>query len=278
MSILSGYLVNSFGWRWMFILEGAPAIIWAFCWWKWVEDRPKDVKWLSDEEKRNISQKLQAEQEGHKPVKNYVAAFKSPTVVILCMQYFLWSLAVYGFILWLPSIVKMAPGIDMVKTGWLTSIPYLLAIGAMVTVSYFSDKLQHRKRFIWPCLLSSAFAFYFLYLTGLGNFALSFSLLVVAGVGMYASYGPFFAMISEILPENVTGGAIALINSFGSLGGFVGTYIVGYLSGVTGSFEMSYLLMACSLLLSAVLTELSAGYRTPQKTLKLINKEEKHRA
>jgi len=46
MSILSGYLVNSFGWRDMFIIEGVPAILWAFIWWAVYADRPKDVKWL----------------------------------------------------------------------------------------------------------------------------------------------------------------------------------------------------------------------------------------
>ena len=274
MSILSGYLVDSFGWRWMFILEGAPAIVWAFFWWKWVEDKPKDAKWLADEEKQIINQQLQLEQEQYKPVKNYAEAFKSRTVIFLCFQYALWSLGVYGFVLWLPSIIKMAPGIDMVETGWLTSIPYMIAIAGMVTISYFSDKTLIRKGFIWPSLLIGAVAFYSSYLVGPGNFPLSFSLLLVAGLGMYAPYGPFFAMISEILPENVSGGAIALINSFGALGAFVGSYIVGYLKGVTGGFEFSYLLMACSLLLSAILTEISVRFGSGAKQLSLTSKKE----
>jgi MFS family permease len=71
---------------------------------------------------------------------------------------------------------------------------------------------------------------------------------------MYAPYGPFFAVMTEILPRNVAGGAIALVNSFGALGSFAGAYIVGYLNGITGDFGSSYLFMAVSLLLSSILT------------------------
>src|SRR5436190_11802778 len=74
MSILSGYLVNAAGWRWMFIWEGLPAVIWAFCWWWLVNDKPKDAKWLSDVDKKALEEALQKEQQGIKPVKNYAAA------------------------------------------------------------------------------------------------------------------------------------------------------------------------------------------------------------
>jgi nitrate/nitrite transporter NarK len=71
---------------------------------------------------------------------------------------------------------------------------------------------------------------------------------------MYAPYGPFFAWIAERLPRNVAGGAIALINSFGALGSFVGSYAVGWLDAATGKPEVSYLLMAGALLVSGVIT------------------------
>jgi sugar phosphate permease len=254
MSILSGYLIQSVGWRWMFILEGAPAIIWAFFWWRLVNDRPKDANWLTQDEKQVIEEHLQKEQQGIKPVKNYAEAFKSKTVILLCLQYALWSIGVYGFVMWLPSIIKAAPDMDIVKTGWLASVPYLLAIIGMLTASWYSDKTLNRKIFIWPFLLIGAIAFYGSYLVGTGNFMLSFILLIIAGTAMYAPYGPFFAIIAEILPSNVAGGAIALINSFGALGSFAGSYLVGYLNGSTGGFGASYIFMAGSLFLSAILT------------------------
>lgn len=254
MSILSGYLIDAVGWRWMFIWEGAPAIIWAFCWWVLVNDRPKDASWLSQEDKASLEEHLQKEQQGIKPVKNYTEAFKSKAVILLCLQYALWSIGVYGFVIWLPSIIKSAPQMDIVKTGWLSSLPYVFAIGGMLITSHYSDKSLNRKIFTWPFLLTGAIAFYISYLTGTSNFWLSFTLLIIAGAAMYSPYGPFFAMITELLPSNVAAGAIALINSFGALGSFAGSYLVGYLNGSTGGFGASYIFMAGSLFLSALLT------------------------
>jgi sugar phosphate permease len=94
--------------------------------------------------------------------------------------------------------------------------------------------------------------FYLSYLTGPHHFWLSFALLSLAGMAMYAPYGPFFALITEMLPANVAGGAIALINSFGALGSFAGAYLVGYFNGTTGHFDASYIFMSAALLLSAI--------------------------
>lgn len=254
MSILSGYLIDSVGWRGMFVIEGVPAIIWAFFWWKLVSDRPKDAHWLSPDEKRALEAQLTKEQQGIKPVRNYGQAFKSKVVILLCLQYALWCIGVYGFVMWLPSIINAAPNVGIVTTGWLASVPYLFAIISMLAASHYSDKTLNRKIFVWPFLLVGAICFYGSYLIGPDHFWISFVLLVVAGAAMYAPYGPFFAIITEILPQNVSGGAMALINSFGALGSFVGAYAVGYLNGVTGGFGASYVFMAGSLLLAAILT------------------------
>ena len=253
MSVLSGYLIDSFGWRWMFILEGLPGIIWAFLWWKLVVDRPADAKWLTNDEKYDLQTQLDKEQLDIKPVRNYSVAFSSRVVILLCLQYALWCIGVYGFVMWLPSIINAAPDSNIIKTGWLASVPYLLAVIGMLTASYFSDKTLMRKSFIWPFLLIGSLAFYGSFLIGTSNFWLSYALLVIAGGAMYAPYGPFFAVITEVLPRNVSAGAIALINSLGALGSFVGAYIVGYLNGTTGGFGASYIFMAGSLFISAIL-------------------------
>jgi sugar phosphate permease len=254
MSILSGYLVNSLGWRWMFVLEGLPAIIWAFCWWQLVHDKPSEAKWLSEEDKNALDAVLRKEQQNIKPVRNYLEAFKTKAVIVLCLQYAFWSIGVYGFVMWLPTIIKAAPNITIVETGWLSAVPYIFAIIAMLITSYFSDKTLNRKIFVWPFLLIGAFAFYGSYLVGVSNFWLSFALLVIAGAMMYAPYGAFFAIVPEILPANVIAGAIALINSLGALGSFAGSYFVGYLKGATGGFGASYIFMAGSLFVAALLT------------------------
>lgn len=253
MSIVSGYLIELSGWRGMFILEGAPAILWAFWWWRKIDDHPHQARWLSPEEKGQLEETLTQEQEHIKPIKSYGAAFKSPTVIGLGVLFAFWSIGTMGFTMWLPTILHSSPDISIVETGWLAAAPYLLAIIAMITVSYFSDKTLKRKNFIWPFLMISALSFYGSYLSGMEHFWLSYILLILAGGLLCAPFGPFFAMITELLPRNVVGVSIALVNSMGALGSFTGSYVVGYLNGVTGKFGPSFLFMAGSMFMAAVL-------------------------
>ena len=253
MSVISGYLASSLGWRWMFIVEGLPPIIWAFVWWRLVSDRPADAKWLAAEDRVALESKLAQEQRDIAPVRDYGAAFRNPRVIWLCVQYFLWSLGLYGFVIWLPSILKVS-GMGMVELGWLSALPYLAALIVEFLNAAWSDKHGRRKIAMWPSLVIGALAFYGSYALGASHFWLSFSLLVIAGAAMYAPYGPFFAYLSETLPSNVAGGAIALINSMGALGSFAGAYGVGLLNGATGNPGMSYLFMAAGLIAAAAIT------------------------
>ena len=254
MSVVSGYLIHAYGWREMFIFEGIPAVIWAFCWWVLAKDKPAQANWLSDDEKLALQQQLAEEQKGIKAVRNYSEAFRSRNVILLCVQYFAWSIGVYGFVLWLPSILRSGMQMGMVEAGWLSAVPYLAATIAMILVSWASDKMQNRKLFVWPLLLIGALAFFGSYAVGANHFWISYTLLVIAGAAMYAPYGPFFAIIPEMLPKNVAGGAMALINSMGALGSFFGSWFVGYLNGATGSPAVSYMFMAIALLVAVVLT------------------------
>ncbi|WP_426099181.1 MFS transporter [Providencia sp. PROV200] len=254
MSVLSGYLIQAFGWREMFIIEGVPAILWAFFWWRTARDKPSQVNWLSQSEKETLDKILSDEQKYIKPVRNYREAFKSRNVILLCAQYFCWSIGVYGFVLWLPSIIRGASNLGMVETGWLSAVPYLTATLAMILVSWASDRMHNRKLFVWPMLLLGAICFLGSYLLGSSNFWFSYTLLVIAGAAMYAPYGPFFAIIPEMLPKNVAGGAMALINSMGALGSFFGSWFVGYLNGATGSPSASYMFMGLALLASVFFT------------------------
>jgi sugar phosphate permease len=254
MSIVSGYLVSWVGWRGMFIIEGVPAIVWAFIWLRLVDDQPAQASWLDPKELNSLSERLSAEQRLLKPVRNYREAFQSPIVITLSFQYLFWSIGVYGFVIWLPSMLHSASDIGIVGVGWLSAVPYLCAAILMIGVSYLSDRSGRRKPFVWPFLIIGAVAFAASYIIGASNFWLSFILLVIAGGAMYAPYGPFFAWFPETLPRNVAGGAIALINSSGALGGFVGAYLVGWLNAATGSPSLSYLFMAAVLFVSGLIT------------------------
>lgn len=257
MSILSGYLVNAFGWRGMFIIEGVPAILWAFVWWAVYADRPRDAKWLKESEKRSIEEALAAEQENIKPVKNYREAFRSPKVLALAFIHFFWNIGMYGFIMWLPSMLKSASGLGIVATGWLSAAPYVLAIPLMLAASWFSDKFQQRKLIVVLFLGLGAVCFIASFSIGASHFWLSWALLVIAGGAMYTPYGPFFAAIPEMIPLNVVAGAMSFVVCFGALGSFVGAWIVGYLNGVTGSPDASYVFMGGSLVFAVLLTALT---------------------
>jgi len=258
MSLLSGYLSARLGWRMMFVIEGAPPILWAAVWWWQVADHPREAAWLLPADRLRLEQKLAAEQQGIAPVANYAAVFRDPRVSLLAAQYFLWSIGVYGFVIWLPSILKTRD-MGMVELGWLSAAPYLAAVIAEIVTSTYSDLIQKRLAVTWPCLALAAAAFYGSFAMGASHFWASFILLTIAGAMMYAPYGPFFAHIAETLPRNVVGGAIALINSMGALGSFVGAYGVGLLNGMTGSPGASYLMMAAALILSAAITFMLRG-------------------
>jgi sugar phosphate permease len=256
MSLLSGYLAANLGWRMMFVVEGLPPVLWALVWWRLVADRPRDAAWLAAADRDVLEAKLAEEQRTIAPVRNYAAAFRSPRVIILAVQYFLWSIGVYGFVIWLPSMLKTS-NMGMVELGWLSATPFAAAAIMEFSLSAWSDKSGKRIALVWPCLVIASAAFYGSYLLGGTHFWASFVLLVIAGAMMYAPYGPYFAFLTESLPSNVAGGAIALINSVGALGSFVGAYGVGMLNGMTGSSAMSYLLMAAALIVSALLTYLA---------------------
>ena len=102
-----------------------------------MNDKVKDAKWLAESQRDDVEEQLSLEQQGIKPVKNYAEAFKSKVVILLCLQYALWSIGVYGFVMWLPSIINEAPNMDIVTTGWLSSVPYILAIMHDVSLPFF---------------------------------------------------------------------------------------------------------------------------------------------
>lgn len=260
LTAVSGYLIEATSWRGMFIIEGIPAILWAFVFRKLVQDRPEDATWLNGTEKSTLISTLAQEQAGFtNDSASYLDALRSRNVVLLSVQYFLWSLGIYGFVFWLPSIVKAGTGQGIGMTGLISAIPYVLAVVAMIINGKASDTSGHRGRYVWPWLLVGGLAFYGSYAFH-GSFWASFVLLAVAGACMYAPYGPYFAHIPELLPRQLAAPAVALVNSLGAVGGFAGSYLIGWLNGTTGSTDASFLLMAACLLVAGGLMFL---IRTP---------------
>jgi len=253
MSLATGYLIRAVGWQMTFVLEGIPSIVWGIVWLIIVRDHPRQTRWMTPASCDKLEHQLEFEQGVLPKVKDMGAALRQPSVVLLCIQYFFWSVGVYGFVLWLPSIIQAGASRGIAITGLLSAVPYLFAILLMLVVSYFSDRSLRRRAFIWPFLILAGVALFGSYATAGHSFWWAYAFLVLAGSAMYAPYGPFFAVMPEMLPKNVAGPVTALVNSSGALGGFAGTWFVGLLEARTGNSRAGFLLMSVSLVLSGII-------------------------
>jgi sugar phosphate permease len=262
MSAITGFLIQAYGWQKTFILEGIPSILWAVVWIVLVRDKPSEAGWMDPDAAKFLEQRLAQEQLSVPAVGAVREALLRPDVLLLAAQYFLWSLGVYGFVLWLPTILRQGGSLSMANTGLFSACPYIAAVVMMLIVSYVSDKTLRRQSLIWPLLLTSGLALFGSFLFAQKSFAIAFVCLIVGGGCMYAPYGPFFAIVPERVPRNIVAEVIAFINSSGALGGFFGSYFVGWLQAATGNPRAGYLLMSLSLAFSAMLF---AFLRTPPK-------------
>jgi MFS family permease len=262
VSIISGVLIDYFdkhqvhglaGWQMMFVVEGLPSVIWAGFWLFLASDRPTDARWLSSNEAIAIQDTLDAEQAGIAAIPNYWAAFLDRRVLTLSLMYFLWSIGTYGFVFWLPKAVNDSHGGSMSTVGLLCAIPYILAAVMMLLVSYFSDRTLNRRLFIWPAMILGGLAFAIAAFAGLNNFWIAFIALCFAGASVYTPCGPLWALIAETVPRNVVGESMALVNSAGSVGGFVGSFLVGMLSRGNHA-ERGFWFLACCLIAAGLTT------------------------
>ncbi len=250
MAAVTGYLIKALGWQMTFIIEGIPSIIWAFVWIMVARDKPHQAAWLHKDSTKALEAALEAEQQDLPKLGSFVDALKVPAVILLCVQYFFWSFGVYGLVLWIPEMIRSGSKIGIETIGLLSAAPFLLGVLLMILVSNFSDRMMNRKLFVWPFLCISGLALFISFATAGQNFWIGYIALVIAGGTMYAPYGPFFAIVPEMLPSNVAGEVFALINSFGALGGFAGTWLVGLFQALTGNAKAGYFVMAASLLIS----------------------------
>ncbi len=254
MSAVTGYIIHTMGWQMAFILEGLPAILWAFLWLWLVHDRPVQAPWLGAPARQFLQQELDREQAAMPPVPGIGYAFRHPGVLLICVQYFFWSVGVYSYVLWLPSMIRNGSSRSIRMTGLLGSVPYVLAVLLMLLTAHYSDRSLRRKHFIWPFLIVAGLALFGSSITIAHNFWLAYGFLILAGGAMDAPYGPFFAIVPDMLPSNVAGEVLALVNSCGALGGFFGTWFVGLLAAYTRSSRSGFLFMGTSLILSGLIT------------------------
>jgi sugar phosphate permease len=270
MSAATGYIIRAVGWQMAFVIEGVPSIVWAFIWLIVIRDKPQQADWMSEPSCDYLTESLAWEQVQLSSASNVRSTLLRPVVIVLSMQYFLWSVGVYGFVLWLPTVIQKGAARGIAITGLLSAIPYLVAILLMLLVSYFSDRTLQRKQFVWPFLAFSGLALLGSYFTVGISFWWAYGFLILAGGCMYAPYGPFFAIIPEMLPKSVAGEATALINSFGGLGAFVGSWLVGLLAARTGNSKAGFLLMSVSLMAAGIIAALLRQHSPPQAIKQVV--------
>lgn len=242
------------GWRWLFVLEGLPAIIMGIVAFFLLTDRPKQAKWLT----QNESNWLQGELDKEKMFKvktygySWKKAIRERDVIILCMTYFFWLIGFYGLGFFLPTIVSGLSKLSVTHVGYLVILPYLAACASLIMVAKSSDKRKERKFHAFTPLVLGGIALGLSILV-YPNLALSLLLFVIATAGIYAAFGPFWSIPTLFLTETSAAVSIGLINSVGNLGGFVGPFVVGYLKSETGSFATGSAFMVSSIFIAAIL-------------------------
>ena len=160
----------------------------------------------------------------------------------------------YGLVLWIPAMIRSGSARGIEQVGMLSAAPFLLGVVLMLAVAHFSDRSQHRKLFVWPFLMLSGAALFGSFAAAGSHFWLAYFFLIVAGGAMYAPYGPFWAIFPEMLPRTVAGEVMALVNTFGALGGFAGTWLVGWLQALTGNARAGFLSMSLALIAAGAVT------------------------
>jgi MFS transporter, ACS family, tartrate transporter len=223
------------GWRWLFLMEGMPAILLGIVAFFYLTDWPCDATWLTPEQRQWADQKLREEKPASAEAMSTGQALRTRTILLLALVAFLSYFALYSFYFWFPTMLKRLSGFSDLRVGLLGALPYLGAFIAMQINGWHSDRNRERR---WhstvPLFIAAAG------LLGLITQpqSIPLSLLMFTMVGMSISYLPaFWAIPTELLSQSAAAVAVGMINAVGSVAGFAGPYLFGYLNTRTGSFS-----------------------------------------
>jgi MFS transporter, ACS family, tartrate transporter len=230
------------GWQWLFIAEAVPTVILGVVALAYLRDRPSDATWLTPQQKAWLEAKLASERAS-------VEALRSPKVIGLGLVYFGLLAGLYGVQFWLPQIVR-GFGLSNLQTGFASALPFAFGALAMVLWSARSDRKHERIRHIVLALLVSAAA---LAASAGGNLTLTMTALIVASMAGFAAFGLFWTLPAALLTGSAAAGGLALINAIGSLAGFGGPYVIGWIKDSTGNGVAGLLFLAVLPLLAALL-------------------------
>jgi len=240
-------------WRWLFVLEAFPAILFGILTYQLLPGRPAEAKFLTQEERHWIAQELAREEQSKLQAHNTSAlrALADGKVWHLALIYFSLTVAFYATNSWMPQIVRsLSSRWSNTAVGIVGIVPYLAGLIAMVLVSTHSDRTMERRYHAAISVITGGVAL--LALRATHSTPAIIVLLSAAVMGMYSFYGPFWSIPSQFLSGYSAACGIALINSIGNLGGFAGPYVVGVISKKT-TLQGGLALIGVSLFLTAVL-------------------------
>jgi len=250
------------GWRWLFILEGIPAIVLGVITLFYMTDRPEQARWLPAEEREWLVSKLQQELQAKKQIRNYTIAeaFSDRRILQLIAAWFLALTGSLGTIYWIPTFVKRLSGSSDRWVTTLLVIPALVGIAGMLINGWHSDKTRERRWHTAVPLFTAGLMFGLLMVVR-HNVPLAILFLLLGSGFLYAYYPTFWAIPTLVLSESAAAATFGLINSVGQLGGFAGSYGIGFLNNRTGSLAASFCFIAIVYWLSG---SLMLGLRVEQ--------------
>ena len=232
------------GWKWLFILEAAPAVILAVVTWFYLTDRPADASWLAPDERAWLQDRLSAEIRQKEKVHHMsvVQALVNPKVLALSLVYFGAVAINYGTAFFLPQIVKGFGGLSNSTALFISAIPYLVGAVGMILWSRNSDATMERK---WHAIV--AFLLAAIGIAGstfVNDPTMKMVALSVGALGVFAVLPVFWTLPTAFLSGASAAAGIAVINSIGNLAGFAGPFAMGWLKDLTGNFSAGLLLIA----------------------------------
>lgn len=265
---LSGWIITAWDWRMLFFVEGVLSLFVMALWHFTISNRPQEAKWISAAEKQYLIKTLHDEQLLIKGKNSRKASLRQvmrePVMWRLILVNFFYQTGIYGYTLWLPTILKGLTHGNLEQVGWLAILPYVCAIFGMFLFSALSDATGRRKLFV---------------ALPLGGFALcmalsvllkahiwwSYAALVGCGFFIQSAAGVFWSIPPRLFNAEVAGGARGVINALGNLGGFCGPYMVGVLivaySKDAGVYSLAISLAIASLLALTLPARCDAQHR-----------------
>ncbi len=247
-------------WQWLFILEGLPTVLLSVAMLMFLPDHPDEADFLSSEEKVWLKSRLAAEGRSIRADHDIAGmkALMDRRVLALSFVYFANITTNLGIAFFLPQIIK-GMGANDIQANTISAFPFVFGIAGVVVFGWLADRMQaSRKNLVVATLVISAAGLAGAGLLGPSYFAVA--LIALANFGIYGLKGPFWPLPSMFLTGTAAASGIALINSIGNLGGFVGPYILGSVKDATHSYSIALYVLAG---FAAVATLVSLLLHTP---------------